>query len=136
MVASEPARVQNPPARRRILLSALRDGLQPLLRTSRADRMATVYFAGLDNKEHDVPDGTLLQQIIDKSGADIPFGCREGSCATCMIEVLAGMEFLNPPTDAEQTTLMPDELAQNVRLACQCRVSGGRIEIQKFDGDF
>jgi ferredoxin len=98
--------------------------------------MAIVFFSGHDQIEKTVPDGTPLQHVIDAAGADIPFGCREGSCATCMIEVLAGMEFLNAPTDAEQTTLMPDELEQNVRLACQCRVSGGRVEIQKFEADF
>lgn len=96
--------------------------------------MATIHFAGTDNFEREFPDGTTLQKAIDAAGADIMFGCREGSCATCMIEVVSGMENLNAPTDAEKTTLMPEELDGNVRLACQCRVQHGRVSIQAADG--
>jgi ferredoxin len=96
--------------------------------------MATIHFAGDDNFERTVEDGTRLQDAIDASGADIQFGCREGSCATCMIEVVEGMENLNGHTEAEETTLLPEELEGNIRLACQCRVSGGRVSIQRSDG--
>lgn len=96
--------------------------------------MARIYFAGDDNFEKEFADGVSLQEAIDKSGADIMFGCREGACATCMIEVLSGMENINPPTDNEKTTLLPEELRRNVRLACQCRVKGGAIRIQRAEG--
>jgi ferredoxin len=97
--------------------------------------MARIFFAGADQFEREFPDGTPLAVAIETAGADIMFGCREGSCATCMIEVIEGAENLNPPTDAEQTTLLPDELAGNVRLACQCRVRGGRVCLQAASGD-
>jgi ferredoxin len=96
--------------------------------------MAIVHFAGSDNFEREFPDGTPLQKAIDASGADIMFGCREGSCATCMIEVLSGRENLNPPTDEERTTLLEDEIENGVRLACQSRILRGRISIQRADG--
>ena len=96
--------------------------------------MAKVFFAGADNFEREVADGTPLQKAIDAAGADIMFGCREGSCATCMIEVLEGGENLNPHTDAEKTTLMPEELKANIRLACQCRILCDRVAIQQADG--
>lgn len=96
--------------------------------------MARVHFAGSDNFERECADGTLLQKAIDAADTNIMFGCREGSCATCMIEVLEGPENLNPPTDAEKTTLMPEELKGNIRLACQCRVVGGRISVQAAQG--
>lgn len=98
--------------------------------------MAKIFFGGEDKFERTVTDGSLLQDAIDSAGADIQFGCREGSCATCMIQVQEGMAFLNPPTEAEKTTLMPDELANSVRLACQCRILGGRISVARYDGDF
>lgn len=94
--------------------------------------MARVVFPQ-DNIEVDVQDGSRLQDAIDNSGADIPFGCREGNCATCMIEVKEGMEFLNDPTAAEKVTLLAEELEQNIRLACQCRVSGGTVCIKQAD---
>lgn len=95
--------------------------------------MAKVHFAGTDNFEREAPDGTPLQKVVDQAGADILFGCREGNCATCMIEVLEGMENLTPPTEEEETTLMPDELEANLRLACQCSVRGGRVSVKRAD---
>ena len=50
-----------------------------------------------------------------------------------MIEVKAGMENLNEPTAAERVTLLPEELEQNIRLACQCRVSGGTVSVKAAD---
>lgn len=96
--------------------------------------MATVFFAGDDNFEATCNDGDRLQDVIDKAGADIMFGCREGSCATCMIQVTDGMGNLNAPTEAEQTTLLPEELEQGVRLACQCRVQSGKVTVERADG--
>lgn len=94
--------------------------------------MARVEFPQ-DKIAVDVEDGSRLQDAIDSSGADIPFGCREGNCATCMIEVLSGMENLNPPTAAEKVTLLAEEIEQNIRLACQCRISGGAITVKQAD---
>ncbi len=91
--------------------------------------MATIFFAG-DGIEREVADGTKLQDAIDDAGASIMFGCREGNCATCMITVKEGMEHLNPPTQEEEMTLMPDELEDSIRLACQCTIKGGRISIE------
>ena len=94
--------------------------------------MAIISFPS-EGIEHELPDGTPLQRAIDASGADIPFGCREGNCATCMIEVIEGMTNLNPPTDEEETTLLPEELDANIRLACQCVALRGRIAIRRAD---
>ena len=96
--------------------------------------MATVIFANED-RSIDVPDGSRLQDAIDKAEADIPFGCREGDCATCIIEVVSGMEALGSPNENEECTLMEDELAAGVRLACQCNVSG-TVTIRPADDAF
>ena len=96
--------------------------------------MATIFFAGDDQIEHEVADGTRLQDAIDECGADILFGCREGACATCMIEIVEGSENLNPINENEEATLMPEELESGVRLACQCVIRGGRIVIKSADG--
>lgn len=95
--------------------------------------MAIIKFAGTDNFEMEVPDGTPLQDAIDAVGADIQFSCREGTCATCIIEVLEGNENLNTPTEAEEVTLLPDELEDDIRLACQCSILRGKVTIQKAD---
>lgn len=91
--------------------------------------MATIFFAE-DGIEVEVADGTKLQDAIDEAGASVMFGCREGNCATCMVTINEGMEFLNKPTEEEEMSLMPDELEDSIRLACQCKVSGGRVSLQ------
>jgi ferredoxin len=52
------------------------------------------------------------------------------SCGTCNIEVVEGMENLNPPSDDEQRVLSRiKRQGPNVRLACQC-VPTGDVAIQ------
>lgn len=97
--------------------------------------MATVKFAD-ENSSIEVPDGSRLQDAIDEAGADIPFGCREGDCATCIIHVVEGIENLGPPNDNEEITLMDEELEQNIRLACQCTIAGGSVTIRPADDMF
>ena len=94
--------------------------------------MATIFFAE-DGIEITVADGTMLKDAIDEHGAAIPFGCREGACATCVIRVNEGAEHLNSLTENEEMTLLPAEVEEGVRLACQCSVSGGRVSIQAAD---
>ncbi len=94
--------------------------------------MARINFPQ-DGITTDVEDGSRVRDAIDETGADIPFGCRQGNCATCMIEVIEGAENLNPPNDKEQVTLLPEELEDNIRLACQCRIMKGEISIKQAD---
>jgi ferredoxin len=94
--------------------------------------MATIFFAE-DAIEVIVAAGTMLKDAIDEHGAAIPFGCREGACATCVIRIHEGAEHLSPLTENEEMTLLPQELEDGVRLACQCSVSGGRVSIQAAD---
>lgn len=97
--------------------------------------MATVIFAD-EELTIEVPDGTRLQEAIDQAGADIPFGCREGECATCIIDVLDGMENLGERNENEQLTLMEDEIERGIRLACQCRVASGTVKIRAAEDTF
>lgn len=47
------------------------------------------------------------------------------SCGACNIEVLEGMENLNPPSDEEKRVLSRiKRQGPNVRLACQCVPTG------------
>ena len=92
--------------------------------------MATILFQS-DGIEEEFPAGTLLQDAIEDAGADIIFGCREGGCATCIIRVHEGGEFLSEPTMAEHSTLEEDELNEGLRLSCQVTISGeGRVVLE------
>jgi ferredoxin len=52
------------------------------------------------------------------------FGCTVGSCGTCRVEILAGMQNLNPITAEEQETVEMCTDAPNARLGCQLTING------------
>jgi len=82
--------------------------------------MAIVRFEG---DEREVPDGEQIVDACEELG--VPFGCQEGECGTCRCTVIEGMEYLGERNEREETlTTEEDE-----RLACQCRISGGVVEL-------
>lgn len=67
--------------------------------------------------------GTDFQTIAEASGSSIPFGCRDGECGTCTINVESGDEFLTPKNDKEKAVLAKIG-CQNpkARLTCQIKI--------------
>jgi ferredoxin len=72
----------------------------------------------------EAPWGTPLQAIADAAGADITFGCRSGSCGTCRIRILAGLEHCSAMAAEERDFLQALDAPPDHRLACQVRVEG------------
>jgi ferredoxin len=72
----------------------------------------------------EAPRGTPLQAIADAAGADITFGCRSGSCGTCRIRVLAGLEHCSAMAAEERDFLQALDAPKDHRLACQVQVEG------------
>lgn len=75
------------------------------------------------DKEVEVPDNSELRKPTEELG--VPFNCKHGTCGTCMIDVVSGEENLSDLTEQE------DMLARDEkhRLACQCRIKKGEVEI-------
>ena len=67
--------------------------------------------------------GTKLVLALEDAGIDILHRCGgNAKCTTCRIEVIEGT--LDPMGDAERNRLAAEQnLAENVRLSCQVRVS-------------
>ncbi len=83
--------------------------------------------------EVDAPDGGRLVDLCDDAGAPVPFSCRSASCGTCRIDVLEGIDRLEPPGDDELELL--DIFGDNpgrCRLACQAcvRAGPGRLRVR------
>ncbi len=76
----------------------------------------------IDNVEHEIPDGSLLVEICEKSG--VPFSCNSGVCGTCQIEILEGKENLCE-LNKEELDLGMDG---HNRLACQCKIKSGVVK--------
>jgi ferredoxin len=90
--------------------------------------MGNIKFVN-ENKEVIAADGANLRLKAMENGIDIykfwgkMTNCGGyGQCATCIVEVVEGLENLSPPTDVEKRKFKnkPD----NYRLACQTLVNG------------
>ncbi len=76
-----------------------------------------------DGEKRKVTDGEQILFACEELG--VQFGCQEGECGTCLTIVLAGLENLGPKNEKEEA-LTSEE---NERLACQCRITGGTVEL-------
>jgi ferredoxin len=76
-----------------------------------------------------------LVDVCDQALAPIPFSCRSASCATCQIEVVEGLELLDPPEPQERELLDVLQAPDNHRLACQARIKSGsgRIRVRPVE---
>ena len=77
-----------------------------------------------DKKEVEIKDGEEIKVACESLG--VHFGCRHGACGTCEIEIISGYENLSELSDAELLMNLP----KNHRLACQCKIKKGNIEIK------
>ncbi|MDE3246066.1 MAG: (2Fe-2S)-binding protein [Acidobacteriota bacterium] len=84
---------------------------------------ATVHFL-LEDLLVQAPVGTSLQAIADAAGADITFGCRNGSCGTCRVRVTQGLEHCSDMGAEERDFLQGLGVSGEERLACQVSVLG------------
>ena len=71
-----------------------------------------------------VPTGTRVIEVSEQVGAGIVYGCREGECGTCMMQVQKGRKNLSTPSLLEDKVLREHMAGSNFRLACQAQVLG------------
>ena len=71
-----------------------------------------------------VNDGDAIKEACRELG--VPFGCENGVCGTCQIDIVSGKENLFPLNEAEQD-MGRDEMH---RLGCQCKIKEGTVEIR------
>ncbi|TCK21319.1 ferredoxin--NADP reductase [Pseudonocardia endophytica] len=76
-------------------------------------------------------DEPLLSALL-RSGADVPFSCQEGTCASCIVKLAEGKVRIRPGV---LQTLRPDDLQEGVVLACLSRARTDRVRID-FDDIF
>ncbi|HLA23604.1 MAG TPA: 2Fe-2S iron-sulfur cluster-binding protein [Candidatus Nanoarchaeia archaeon] len=76
------------------------------------------------NESINVEENSPIQNACEKLG--VPFSCEEGTCGTCMIDIVSGEENLSELTEEER------DLARDKthRLACQCKIKNGNVEIK------
>ena len=67
----------------------------------------------------DCPLGGRLIDACDEGGLGVPFGCRAGTCGTCRVAVLEGVEYVSAADEAERAALDALEAGPRDRLACR-----------------
>ncbi len=78
-------------------------------------------------QEIEVSDGESIKEACGKLG--VPFGCQNGLCGTCMINVNYGENNLSDLTMEEEIL----ERDKKHRLACQCKIKKGEVRISLED---
>lgn len=86
-------------------------------------KSALVHFE-LEDMDVEVPPGSAFQDIVEASGADVTFGCRNGTCGTCRVRVSAPAANLSPIGREERDFLGALEAGEGERLGCQLKVLG------------
>jgi 2Fe-2S ferredoxin len=86
--------------------------------------------------EFEAPEGATIMEAAEAQGYYWPTTCGgEGRCTTCACTVVSGMEHLSPRGRSEERVLSeergPGVLRQPVRLACQARLQGGDVAVEK-----
>ena len=62
--------------------------------------------------------GVSVQEILASAGISVRSGCRgDGACGLCLVEIEAGEAA--SPNKTERLVIPPEQLARNIRLACQ-----------------
>jgi ferredoxin len=76
-----------------------------------------------DDGEVELADGEPIREAAEQLG--VPFGCRNGLCGSCLVEIDEGKENLSEKTEAEEDFGLED----HQRLCCQAKIKEGEVKI-------
>jgi len=80
----------------------------------------------------EVPPGELLLQAGEAAGIDMEAGCFNCSCGTCVVEVVEGMDNLEPPSPEELDVLDQwNKDPEKFRLTCCVHIRDGDVVIRQ-----
>lgn len=82
-----------------------------------------VHFV-LEDMTVEVPHGTTFVDVVEAAGADVTFGCKNGTCGTCRIRVEEGQNNISPKNREEADFLNSIEAEDTDRLGCQIKILG------------
>ena len=72
----------------------------------------------------EVANGSRVLDYCEVNDTPVAFGCRQGRCGTCVVEMLDGADQVNPRSNEEMNTLEGRAHPENLRLCCQLTVNG------------
>jgi len=78
----------------------------------------------------EIAENTTIYDGLHDKGHDLPHGCLAGSCGSCRVEILEGMDNLAPPGAVELDTITSLKSSLNLkddfplRLTCRAKIKG------------
>ena len=91
-----------------------------------------VTFVLPDGSDYQVEakEGDSLVLASGRGPYPISTGCSDGTCGTCCIEVLEGVEMLTQADSYENETKSNNGVAEHLRLGCQTAILGEGIKVR------
>lgn len=91
--------------------------------------MPKLIIENLNRAEVELTSGSQsVLNAVQQQAIDWMHACGgKGRCTTCLLIVISGMPFLNPPTPPELRYRNDNRLKINERLACQCHMLAGEV---------
>ncbi len=80
--------------------------------------------------EFNIEEGQTIFDAVQDQGHTLPHGCLSGSCGSCRIQIIEGVENLKKPGIIEENTIEaitdehPEVSEGGIRLACRAKVTG------------
>jgi 2Fe-2S ferredoxin len=96
---------------------------EPTERSTPGAQTALVRFT-LEDMDVEVPVGSSFLDVVEASGADVTFGCRNGTCGTCRLRIEEGAANVAPMNREERDFLGSLEAGPCERLGCQLTILG------------
>ena len=75
-------------------------------------------------------EGDSLVLTSGRGAYPISTGCSDGTCATCRVEVLEGIDSLTSADEHEKQTISDNEVPSELRLGCQSAVIGPGVTVK------
>lgn len=89
-----------------------------------------------NDQKFEVEEGKILFDELERLGHSLPHGCLAGSCGSCRIEIVEGVQNLSPLSVVELDTVESIKknyndtnrsdliVNKNIRLSCRAKVLG------------
>ena len=75
-------------------------------------------------KEIEAESGTTILMAATRNGIRITHECTEGICGTCALQIVSGVDNVNPSTEEERDTVSSVSDDEGARLGCLLVING------------
>ena len=111
-------------------LKALLGSSKPVVQPVPERPRYTVQFTLRDGGSYEVTakEGDSLVLASGRGAYPIATGCTDGTCATCQVEILEGVDAVSLPDAHETETKRANGVEEGLRLGCQTAVLGPGVK--------